>query len=152
MKVPFLLQSKTMGAVHELRLRSNRFVQDLPVYIEGVIDDNEALIDLNRKQLKEEHATTLDQPIRPPYSKSYAEMKGFKTPDLYFTGELFASLTIRSTKEGKYYIDGHTDYTDKLIGQYTEKIFGIAKSKEKEAQKITTQELAQAYKTAVLTK
>lgn len=147
-----------MGAVHEFRLRHNEFTKNLPAYIEGAIDDNEALIDLNRKQLKDEHATTLDQPIQPPYSKGYAKLKGFKTPDLYLTGELFAGLTIRSAEvkasplKGNYYIDGHTDYTPKLIGQYTEKIFGIAKSKQAQAQNITTKEIAEAYRSAVYTK
>lgn len=141
-----------MGAVHELRIRSNKFVSEIQAHIEAIVDDNQYLIDLNQEQLKQEHATTDDKPITPPYSRSYAAKKGFKTPDLYYSGDMFGSMTIEATKDNSYHIKGNTDYTPKLIGQYTEKIFGIAKSKQKRAKSITTKLLSESYKAAVFTR
>jgi hypothetical protein len=135
--------------IHELRLRSNKFVDNLQSYIEGAIDDNTELLDLNREQLKVEHATINDQKIIPQYSKAYAKQKGFKTPDLFVTGELFKSLTIE-TKGSTFEINGNTDYTPKLIEWYSPDIFGIAKSKRPRAKQITTKQLSEDYQKAVL--
>ena len=141
-----------MGAVHDLRLRSNKFVAEIDSYIEVIIDDNKELIKLNQEQLKDEHKTALDQPITPQYSKNYADFKGFKTPDLYLTGDMFSEMSIGTTKNNQYYIDSSVDYTKKLKEQYTEKIFGIAPSKQSKAKDITTKELSKAYKQAVFSK
>jgi len=135
--------------IHELRQRSNKFIDNLQSYIEGAIDDNTELLDLNREQLKVEHKDINDQLITPQYSKSYAKQKGFKTPDLYVTGELFKSLTIEA-KGQTFEINGNTDYTEKLIDQYSSDVFGIAKSKRPRAKQITTKQLSNDYQKAVL--
>ena len=140
-----------MGAFHELAVRHNNFVKNIDSYVEGAVDDNNALLDLNREQLNEEHKNKLDQPITPPYSYLTAQIKGFKTPNLYDTGELFDSLTIEA-KGKSYFVKGHTDYTPKLLEKYGKDIFGIAKSKQPAAKKITTKELANAYKQSVFNK
>lgn len=135
---------KKMGTFHELAQRHGTFVKNLQSYIEGVVDDNQEILNLNRSQLKDEHSLIDDTPIRPQYSKNYAEFKGFKTPDLFLSGDLFRGLTIES-KGNKYEIKGHTDYTPKLIKQYGKGIFGIAKSKQPAAKIITTKQLAKEY-------
>ena len=76
-----------MGEFHDFRLRLNNFVEHLDSLVEDIINDNQELLDLNRHQLKEEHSTTKDEKISPEYSKSYAEFKGFKTPDIFATGK-----------------------------------------------------------------
>lgn len=139
-----------MGQVHELRMRSNSFVTNLQSYIESIVDDNQRLLDLNRKQLRVEHKTAKDKPITPPYSSWTASLKGFRTPDLYDTGELQRTLVIEATKDGHYYISGTTDYTGSLMERYTEDIFGIAPSMQKEAQSITAAELRDLYQKTVL--
>lgn len=139
-----------MGAVAELRKRSNRFVEQLPLIIQDIINDNQALIDLNRKQLKDEHMTTKDRLIEPKYSSWYAQIKGFDTPDLYATGELQRTLRIEATSDQNYYIDGTTDYTPKLLSQYGEEIFGIAISKQAQAKQITTSMISDLYKKMVI--
>ncbi len=137
-----------MGAVSELRKRSNKFVADLQAHIEAAVDDNQQLLNLNKSQLKDEHATINDSPILPPYSNEYAALKGFRTPDLYFSGDLFKSMTIEA-KGTQYIIEGHTDYTEKLKAKY-KGIFGVAKSKQSIAKQITTKLLAQFYKAEVI--
>ena len=134
-----------MGQLHELRLRHNEFVANMDSYVESVIDDNEELLNLNRKQLKEEHKTSKDQPISPEYASWYAKMKGFKTPDLYDTGELQRTLTIEA-KGNQYDIKGHTDYTGKLIAKYGGEIFGIALSMQSEAKRLTTAAISKIYR------
>lgn len=131
--------------VHELRINSNKFVENLDSYVESVIDDNEELLNLNRKQLKEEHKTKKDQPISPEYVAWYARLKGFRTPDLFVTGELYRSMTIEA-KGNQYDIKGHTDYTKKLIDKYTGDIFGIAISMQSQAKKLTTEALSKLYR------
>ena len=140
-----------MGKVHDLRVRSNRFVMDMENVIKSIITDNQALLDLNRSQLKDEHKTKLDQPITPPYSRTYAEWKGFKTPDLYVTGAMFNTMKLRKSREG-YVITSLVEYTKKLTEQYGMDIFGIAISKQTEAHSITTPLIAEQYKTKVFTK
>ena len=136
--------------VAELRQRSNRFTENIDIYIENVIDDNQALIDLNREQLHNEHKTANDQPITPQYSKWYAAIKGFSTPDLYATGETQRTLTIEATRDGQFYIDGHTEQTPELMEKYGEDIFGIARSRRSQAKAITTEAMAKLYKEIVL--
>jgi hypothetical protein len=119
--------------------------------IKEIITDNQALLDLNRSQLRDEHKTKLDKAITPPYSKNYATLKGFKTPDLYVTGAMFKAMKLRKSRDG-YVITSLVDYAVKLIEKYTPDIFGIAKSKQTEAYAITTPELTKRYKEKVLTK
>ena len=146
---PLFKIRQQMGTFHELRLRHNKFVSELPNFIKASIQDNEKpLLDLNREQLKTEHMTKMDKPITPPYSKSYAEAKGFKTPDLFASGDMQASLTLEVNKQS-YTIMGHTEYTPKLLKKYGKDIFGIAISKQPKAKEITTKELAEWYKSEV---
>jgi hypothetical protein len=135
--------------VHELRTRSNAFVNNLQSYIDGVVDDNEQLLNLNREQLKEEHKNALDQFISPQYSAAYAAFKGFRTPDLYLTGDMFRAMTIEAQGES-YRINSSVDYAEKLKAKYGDDIFGVAKSKQGRAKQITTKMLAELYKTYVL--
>jgi len=138
-----------MGTVHELRLRSNRFVDQLDLHVESVINDNQALLDLNREQLRVEHKTKKDQPISPKYSRGYAAFKGFSTPDLYDTGEL--QRTLRIEAKGKAYnIEGTTDYSNKLVGWYGPDIYGVPISKQPDAKSITSGMLAELYRKFVL--
>ena len=109
------------------------------------------MLNLNRSQLKDEHKTKLDQPITPPYSPSYADWKGFKTPDLFVTGAMFAAMKLRKN-QNQYIITSLVEYTKKLTEKYSMDIFGIAISKQSEAYAITTPLLAAQYKAKVLTK
>ena len=140
-----------MGAVHELTIRSNRFVMDMDNVIKSIVTDNQALIDLNRSQLKDEHKTALDQPITPPYSYLTRQIKGFSTPDLYDTGAMSKAMKLRKSRTG-YIITSLVDYTEKLTEKYGLNIFGIAPSKQDQAKAITTPMLAKEYKSKVFTK
>jgi len=139
-----------MGALHDFRIRHHNFAKNINKYVEGIVDDNQSLLDLNRSQLKDEHKTTNDTPIVPPYSSGYAQLKGFKTPNLFFSGDMFNEMSI-AAKGKKYFIKSGVDYFSKLIADYKD-TFGIAKSKQAKAQKITTDQLTEEYKTVCYSK
>ena len=141
-----------MGAVHELRIRSNNFVAALDNTIIMIVNEHqEELVNLNREQLKDEHKTALDQPITPPYSTTTKSYKGFSTPDLFDTGTMQASMKIRVNK-GFYSIMAFTDYVPKLLAQYGKNIFGIAPSKQDKAKAVTTKALQESYRKNVVRK
>lgn len=142
-----------MGKVHELRIRSNRFIMDLDNVIKSIVTDNEQLLNLNREQLKDEHKNKLDEFIQPPYSRNYAIWKGFSTPNLYVTGNMFSKMKLRTTRNG-YIITSLVEYTQKLTDEYGYglDVFGIALSKQNEAYQITTPLLTDEYRKKVLTK
>lgn len=133
-----------MGAFHKFRVIHNRFVNQLDGIITSIVDGNDELVQLNRDQLAAKK-NVKDATIRPKYSRMWAAVKGFSDPDLKYTGDMYESMTITATPEN-FYIQGHTDYTEKLIAQYSPDIFGIAKSKLSKAKQITTTALAKVYK------
>lgn len=142
-ETPFL----NMGKLHDFVVKHHTFTQNLDSYIEGIIDDNEQLLNLNREQLKEEHKTAKDQFISPKYSKEYADLKGFTVPDLYFSGDMFKAMTI-GAKGKQFEINSGVEYSEKLKDRYSNDIFGIAPTKQGEAKKITTDQLTKEYKSA----
>jgi len=137
-----------MGKLHDFAIRHHNFTKNIDKYVEGIIDDNQDLLNLNREQLKEEHKTAKDKFIVPKYSKNYAKKKGFQTPDLYVTGDMFNAMTIEA-KGQQFTINSSVDYAPKLIDQYSGDIFGIAPTKQSKAKQITTEELARQYKKIV---
>jgi hypothetical protein len=139
-----------MGALHDFATRHHKFTENIENYVEGIIDDNQALLDLNREQLKQEHKTAKDQFISPKYSKNYAKLKGFTIPDLYVTGDMFKAMTIEA-KAQQFEINSGADYAGKLVDQYGSDIFGIAPTKQKRAKQITTEELSKQYKSLCYT-
>ena len=134
-----------MGKLHDFATRHHKFTESIEGRLVNIVDGNQDLLNLNREQLKDEHKTSKDVPISPKYSYLYAKKKGFNTPDLFVSGDMFKSMTIEAT-EKDYTIMGETDYTTKLIEQYGGEIFGIAKTKQKTAKRITTKELTNQYK------
>jgi len=137
-----------MGKLHDFTVKHNRFTQDIDIYVNGIIDDNQELLNLNREQLKEEHKTAKDQFIIPKYSKAYAKKKGFSTPDLYVSGDMFKAMSIEA-KGQQFTINSSVDYAPKLEDQYSSDIFGIAPSNQGKAKQITTEELGKQYKEIV---
>ncbi len=138
-----------MGAIHELRLRSNKFVAELEVIIEAGITDNKGLATLNREQLKD-HKNVADQTITPPYSLAYAKKKGFKDPDIFVTGGIHNSLVIEA-RDNKYWIYGKSPFAKYFPEKYGD-IYGIAPSKFDRAKAITSRIILAEYKQRVLTK
>lgn len=140
-----------MGALHDFAVKHHNFTENIQSYVEGIIDDNQDLLNLNREQLEEEHKTAKDKFISPKYSKNYAKKKGFTIPDLYYSGDMFKAMTIEAKGE-RFEINSGVDYAPSLIDKYSSDIFGIAPTKQPKAKQIVTIELAKQYKSACYTK
>ena len=138
-----------MGAVHEFRVRHNKFVDNLPSYIEGVVDDNKELLDLNREQLMSGRKSS--GKYLPAYSNRSVEEFGKPTGPilLYDTGEFPESFTI-TAKGSAYDIQGDDLYD--LAKTYGQDIYGIAKWNQPNAKQITSKSIAEQYKEIVYTK
>jgi hypothetical protein len=127
----------------------------LDTIIAGIVNYNEELEELNRKQLRESRLAD-DRPISPDYSPHYAHFKRTFYPqsyadgkvNLYLFGDLYRSLEIKARGQ-EYLITTDVPYSLKLAkkyGQYT----GIAPSNQPEAQRITGKKLADKYNEMVL--
>lgn len=135
-----------MGAFHNLRIRHNKFVENIDNYAESVINGNKSLVNLNIENL-EQSLSTKDSVITPKYAKSTASYKGFVYPDLHDTGDLYKSLNIEANKS-EYTIFGTVPYFEDLLNRY-KNAFGVAKSKQPKAKNITTSLLGKLYKKIV---
>jgi len=134
--------------IHELRLRSNKFVSELDKKIESVVSGNPYLVDLNKKQLHNSRLAN-GNPIKPLYSNSYAAVKGFRTPDLRDTGDFYRAMFIKYQSKA-YTISSEDWKTSSLEAKYSKDIFGIGKENQARAQEITTGLLGVIYKQEVL--
>jgi len=87
-----------MGAFHNLRLRHNKFVDNIDNYTDSVVNGNKDLVNLNIENL-EQSLSTKDSPITPKYAKSTAKYKGFVYPYLHDTGDIYKSIPISANGE-----------------------------------------------------
>jgi len=91
--------------------------------IESVSSRTEELTDQNVSQMDKGLLSTGDK-ITPEYSDFYAEIKGFKTPNLELFGDFKAEMY--SSIEGDKIKYGSADWKEaKLQGYYGDKIFGV---------------------------
>ncbi len=66
-----------------------------------------------------------------------AQIKGFRTPDLYDTGTMQETLQIEAKNVNEYIITPTVDYGQKLFEKYDD-VFGIAISMQSQAKAITS--------------
>ncbi len=141
--------------IRQLRERSNKFVAELDSTIAEIVNYNEDLEELNRKQLRQSKLAD-DKAITPFYSPLYAEYKRTFYPssyadgkvNLFLTGDFYKSLEIKA-KGKEYAITSDDSKALKLARKYGQ-ITGIAPSNQPEAQKIVGEKLAEKYKQIVL--
>ena len=138
-----------MGAIHELNMRMQSFVNDLPNQIEQSILFVEAdILNLNREQLKERQVTSLDKPVLPEYSTRWKAIKGLVYPNLYDTGN-FQKRFVLNVKYPNYLIKSLDRKNEKLTAKYGEEIFGIAPSNQPKAKAITSNAIGKRLKSIV---
>jgi len=87
--------------IHELRVRSNEFVANLDQHIAAVVNFNEDLEELSRKQLKDNRRAD-DTAISPDYSPLYADWKRTFHPQSYGDGRVNLFLSGDFYKSLKY--------------------------------------------------
>ncbi len=141
--------------IHQLRKRSNTFVANMEYYINEVVEHNEDLINLNRKQL-DNSKTSKDGALinsrtgSNKYTPDYARKKGYQYPDLKVTGHFRNEMDIIYTEPKDYFLTSYAAVSKHLMKMYTPNIFGISVKNQKTAQGITTNLLSIKYKRLVL--
>ncbi len=143
-----------MGRVSEIRQNLDNYIRNLPSIMEGIVNFNEDLEQLNKEQLLSSKLAT-DKDIvnrdtgRAEYSPLYADWKSRFFPEsfrdgkinLLLTGNLFDHLEIK-LKGSKITLLSLVSYAVNLVRKYSNDIFGIAPSKQPRAKAITTRLLA----------
>lgn len=135
--------------IAEIRAKSNQFVANLDVFIADAIEEvNQSLTDLNREQMLDSLRSD-DRAITPEYSPKYAKRKGFEFPNLYDKGDFQSDMFL--VNDGReFFITSADSKNPMLIEKYSDKIFGIPKSKQSIAQNISLSSLARIYNKFVL--
>ena len=141
--------------IRELAQRSSDFVANIDTIIASIVDFNEDLEDLNRKQLRGSKLAD-GSVISRSYSIRYAWYKQKYFPSSYadgkvnllLTGDLYKSLELRASGR-EYSIMTDRPYAAGLYDKYGN-FLGIAPENQPEAQRITGEKLAEKYKQMVL--
>jgi hypothetical protein len=142
-----------MGRLHEIRLKSNQFVENMNANIEGVIlfAENQVL-DLTRDRLEYRQENSQDG-FMPEYSSKWKSIKGLTYWNLLQTGDLFNKLFI-NIKYPKYIIGSKSKHSDKIqnrvAGDIKESFYAISPKDQPEAKKITFKSFVERYKSMVL--
>jgi len=105
------------------------------------------LLDLQREQMKSRQVDRFDNPITPPYSPTWAKIKGLTNPNLLDTGSFQRKLVFSATSK-KYTIKSTDKKNEKLTKKYGENIFGIAQSNQAKAYSITNHAIGSSIKSA----
>ena len=142
----------SVSQIHELRKRSNQFVQDLDKHIAIVVEHNKELIELNQKQLQQSKtakggALINNRTGSANLSPAYAKRKGKKKPDLFDTGAMYKNMDLFLPSPDEYLILSGVDHFKFLREQY-EDAFGVGDKNK--AYKITVPLLAKEYERNVL--
>ena len=143
----------SVNKIHQLRLRSDKFVANLDDHIASSIEHNEKLLQLNKGQLKASKTAKGGDLVNfntgsPFYSPAYAKFKGYNKPDLFLTGTFYREMDILMSNTKDWFITSFAQVTGNLRTMYGNEIFGI--QDKKKAQKIGVGELAEKYKRMVL--
>ena len=142
--------------ISQLRKRSNKFVKELPTIIEGVVNGNKDLLNINKAQLWASK-TNKDQRLTPKYSNSYRAWKQRNFPSSYnggnpnafLSGKLHNDMEI-DAKGSKYDITSKAEYSKFVNQHFKNGLYGIAPSNQKQAQSITSKLIANEYRRKVL--
>lgn len=144
----------SVEAIHQLRIRSNDFVNSIDQHIANVVDNNQKLLQLNKGQMQASKnakggALLNNRTGSTTLSAGYAKRKGKKKPNIFDTGDTYRGLDIAFVSPNEYLIDSNTSYTKYLEEMY-DNLFGVADRLK--AYKITVPLLREEYIKTVLNK
>lgn len=137
--------------ISQLRKRSNQFVSDLDLYqAEAIEMSDKEIVRLNQKQLKSSKLST-GQPIKPKYSKAYSKKKGYSSPDLFLTGELYKEMFVDvQENSGEYFVVSDAPHTKYPVAKYGKEVFGLTKESSNIVSPIAVTNLSKMYEKLVL--
>lgn len=149
---------KMASRIHEIRVRSNRYVANLQANIISVLESkpvSEKLITLNQEQfLKSRNA--LGQPLvnrstgKTTLTPAYARKTGKTKPNLFEKGIFQDSMFMFVPNDKEYFINAKRRLY--LSGNYGGSIFGVAPNNEPKAKRVTHKAIGQDYKRKVFAK
>jgi len=135
--------------ISEIRAKSNKFVANLDAMIGAALESvADEFVALNVSQMQDSKRAD-DATITPKYSPKYAAFKGFPNPNLKLTG-MFHKKMYFSSNGRMFFINSEDEKTTALASRYSEKIFGIAPSRQSKGQEIAQNAVAQLYNREVL--
>lgn len=135
--------------LHELRLKSDAFIQSIDAKIEESILFAEAdVLALNREQMKERQVDSNDDNL-PEYSSKWKSIKGLTYFNLFDTGDFQKALKL-SVRYPLYAISSSDWKLGKLLKRVGERMFGIAPSNQPAAKQLTFQAFYRKYQSDVL--
>ena len=140
-----------MGKLHEIRLRSNRFVANMNVNIDqSIIHVEHLLLDLNRDQMKNKQIDSRGN-FLPEYSSRWKSIKGLTYFNLFDTGD-FQKKLFMNIKTPLFLISSSDWKLLKLLKRVGERMFGIAPTNQNRAKQLTGKSFARLYRREVLRK
>jgi len=97
------------------------------IIIEAILQEEQLVLELNKTQL-DLGKDSLGNDIAPEYADSYAQKKGFKTPDLEVSGAFKAAFELEVFKESAdiFSTDFKSPFLEEKYGR--EKIYGLNNS------------------------
>jgi hypothetical protein len=138
-----------MGRLHDIRLRSNQFCNNINAKIEeAILFAENQVLNLNREQMKERQVDAFDKNL-PEYSSHWKSIKGLTYFNLLDTGS-FQNKLFMTVKYPKFLISSKDKKLVKLLNRVGDRMFGIAPTNQPEAKKITLKSFTQLYKSQVL--
>jgi hypothetical protein len=137
-----------MGKIHELRVRSNKYVASINDNItQSVMQVDYLILDLNREQMRKRQVDAFDNPL-PPYSKYWAQKKRLKYFNLFSTDSFQQKMNFIASYP-KYLISSADWKLRILLRKVGQRMFGIAPSNQSKAKNITTTAIGRHYKSRV---
>lgn len=146
-----------MGKLHEIRVKSDRFIQSINVHIaESINSVDKELIDMNKGQM----LASLDSMDKPLIHKStnsknlslaYSLRTKKLTPNLYLSGDFQDEMFLEvDENRNTYFIDSMDWKNGILTENYGNNIFGVPVKKGDKAKQLTSKAFARKYKSFVL--
>ncbi len=148
-----------MGEVHELRVRHDRYMQNVNVHkAEAIQSVDNRLIDMNKSQL----LNSMDSKNKPLIHKgtgspnltvAYSLRTRKQTPNLFLIGNFQRGMFLDINENAQTWFIDSTDFKNGILTtNYGKNIFGIPNSRHREAKALTGAAGARRYKRLVLNK
>ena len=135
--------------ISEIRAKSNKFVANLDAMIGAALESvADEFVALNVSQMQDSKRAD-DATITPKYSPKYAAFKGFPNPNLKLTG-MFHKRMYFATTGKMFFLSSEDEKMPGLVDRYSEKIFGIAPSRQSKGQETAQNAIVKLYNREVL--
>lgn len=148
-----------MQKLHEIRIRSDRFINDINLHItESIRSVDKSLLNMNKRQLLESKDSSGNPLIHkqtgsPNLSLYYSIKTKKQKPNLFLSGDFQRNMFFDINENNLNWVTSSSDSkTGILVENYGSNIFGIPSNRQGEAKLLTGSAFAKRYKQFVLKK